>query len=74
MFTMRETAALIRELRRIRGLTQTQLAEKARVSRSFVADVESGKPSAEAAKLMDLFQALGYEVAVRELDSGEVRW
>jgi len=28
----------------------------------------------EAAKLFDLFQALGYEIALRERVSGEVRW
>lgn len=74
VFTMRETAALVRELRDGLGLSQTELAVKARVSRSFVSDVEAGKPSVEAAKLMDLLQALGFEIAVRDVDSGQVRW
>jgi|FLOH01.1.fsa_nt_gi HTH-type transcriptional regulator / antitoxin HipB len=74
MFTVREAAAVVRELRDQLGWTQQQLAETARVSRSFVIDVESGKPTVEAAKLFDLFQALGYEIALRERVSGEVRW
>ncbi|AMM18867.1 hypothetical protein AX769_00325 [Frondihabitans sp. PAMC 28766] len=74
MYTMRETSALVRELRDQRGLTQSQLASLSHVSRSFVADVEAGKPSIEAGKLMDVFQALGFELALRDNVSGEVRW
>lgn len=74
VFTMREAAAVVRELRDTRGWTQAQLAATAHVSRSFVADVEAGKTSVEAAKLFDLFQALGHEVALRDLSSHEVRW
>lgn len=74
MLTVREAAAAARELREFRGWTQTELASRAGVSRSFVADVESGKPTVEASKLFDLFQALGYEIALRENATGEVRW
>ena len=74
MLTVREAAAVVRELREQRGLTQTQLATMARVSRSFLADLESGKPTVEASKLMDVFQALGYETALRDRETGEVRW
>lgn len=74
MFTVREAAAVVRELRHERGWTQAQLAARAAVSRSFVADLEAGKPTIEAAKMMDVFQALGFEIALRAPDSGEVRW
>ena len=74
MYTMREAAAVVRELRDERGWTQAQLAERARVSRSFVADVEAGKASVEASKVFDLLQALGFEVALRARDTGDVRW
>ncbi|RFA09938.1 hypothetical protein B7R54_12555 [Subtercola boreus] len=74
MRTVREAAAVVRELREQAGLTQLQLAERARVSRSFVADLEGGKPTVEAGKLMDVFQALGFEISLRAEDSGEVRW
>lgn len=74
MFTVREAAVVVRELREARGWTQSELAASARVSRSFVADVEAGKPTVEAAKLFDLFQALGFEIALRSRTSGEVRW
>lgn len=74
MLTVREAAAVVRELRAEHGWTQTQLAEKASVSRSFLADLESGKPTIEASKSMDVFQALGFETALRERQTGEVRW
>ncbi|WP_197517469.1 helix-turn-helix domain-containing protein [Microbacterium karelineae] len=74
MLTVREAAAVVRELRENRGWTQTALAEKAMVSRSFVADVEAGKSSVEASKLFDLFQALDFEIALRSLTTQEVRW
>lgn len=74
MFTVREAAAVIREGRVHAGLTQSELAERAAVSRSFVADCEAGKPTVEAAKLFDVFQALGYEIALRDIGTGQVRW
>lgn len=74
MYTMREAAAVVRELREQMDMTQTELAQKAKVSRSFLADVEAGKGSVESAKFFDVLQALGYEVAVRNPTTGEVRW
>lgn len=74
MLTVREVAAAVRELREHRGWTQAGLASRAGVSRSFVADVEGGKPTVEASKLFDLFQALGHEIALRENATGKVRW
>jgi len=74
MHTVREAAAVVRELRQERGWTQAELGERASVSRSFVADLEAGKATLEAAKLLDVFQALGFEMALRERSSGRVRW
>jgi HTH-type transcriptional regulator / antitoxin HipB len=74
MFTVREAAAVVRELRSKRRWTQAELAAQASVSRSFVVDVEAGKPTVESAKLFDIFQALGFEIALRDIDKGEVRW
>lgn len=55
MLTVREAAAVVRELREERGWTSAQLASTAHVSRSFLVDLESGKPTIEASKLMDVF-------------------
>lgn len=54
MYTVREAAAAVRELREEHGYTQTQLAQRAHVSRSFLADLERGKATVEASKLFDV--------------------
>lgn len=74
MLTVREAAAVVRELRMERRWTQAELANRARVSRSFVAELETGKSTLEAAKLFDVFQAFGLEIALRDRSSGLVRW
>lgn len=74
MFTVREAGPLVRELREEQGWTQVELARRAGVSRSFLVDLEAGKPTVETWKFMDVFQALGYEIAIRNRETGKVRW
>lgn len=74
MFTVREAAAVVRELRETRQWTQAELALRASVSRSFIAELETGKRTVEASKLFDVFQAFGLEVALRDRATGDVRW
>ncbi|MDZ4091691.1 MAG: helix-turn-helix domain-containing protein [Arthrobacter sp.] len=74
MYTVREAGPLVRELREERGWSQVELARRANVSRTFVIDLESGKSTVETSKFMDVFQALGYEMAIRDRETGRVRW
>ena len=74
MYTVREAGPLVRELREERGWAQAELARRAHVSRTFVIDLESGKATVETSKFMDVFQALGFEIAVRNRETGAVRW
>ncbi|BCW64830.1 helix-turn-helix domain-containing protein [Paenarthrobacter sp. TYUT067] len=74
MRTVREAGPLVRELRDERGWSQKELARRANVSRTFVIDVESGKATVETSKFMDVFQALGFEIAIRNSETGNVRW
>lgn len=74
MFTVREAGPLVRELREEQGWTQAELARRAGVSRSFLVDLEAGKSTVETWKFMDVFQALGYEIAIRNRETGKVRW
>jgi HTH-type transcriptional regulator / antitoxin HipB len=74
MPTVREAAAVVRELRQERRWTHGELAKRASVSRSFVAELETGKATVEAAKLFDVFQAFGLEIALRDRENGDVRW
>jgi len=74
VYTVREAGPLVRELREERGWSQVELARRANVSRTFVIDLESGKSTVETSKFMDVFQALGYEMAIRDRETGRVRW
>ena len=74
MYTVREAGPLVRELREEQGWSQAELAHRANVSRTFVIDLESGKSTVETSKFMDVFQALGYEMAIRDRETGKVRW
>ncbi|MET3904715.1 helix-turn-helix domain-containing protein [Paenarthrobacter sp. 4246] len=74
MRTVREAGPLVRELREERAWSQAELARRASVSRTFVIDLESGKASVETSKFMDVFQALGFEIAIRDNETGAVRW
>ena len=52
----------LRWMRRRRWLTQEQAAKVAGVSRGWVSIVERGKPSVDIERVMQLVEALGYEM------------
>ena len=51
----------IRELRIARGLTQVQLAEMARISRSQLAMIETGSRPTNTTRLQSIAKALGVQ-------------
>lgn len=59
MRTMGDVGVAVRELRRRRGWTQAQLAERVGVSRAWVVRLEGGSPRLEAQLVLDAFVALG---------------
>ncbi|WP_219950182.1 helix-turn-helix domain-containing protein [Salinibacterium sp. M195] len=63
----------MKQLRSEAGLSQQQLAERAFVSRKWLMDFERGKPTVEANKVLDVFQALGYELELQPLSRSESR-
>jgi HTH-type transcriptional regulator/antitoxin HipB len=59
VITTRDVGALIREARRARRLTQTELSEVAGVTRRWLTDIEQGaKPRAELGLVLATLQAL----------------
>lgn len=63
--------AAVREARTARGWTQSEVADRAGVSRSFVLDIERGaRPRAELARVLSVLRALGKSLVVVE-DSPE---
>lgn len=55
----RDLGLHVRERRRAAGLTQQELATRARVSRRWLSDLEAGKPSAEIGLVLRVVAALG---------------
>lgn len=59
MESKEEIGKKIRVLRRTRGLTQEQLAEKIRVKRATISNYEIGRRSPHIKELEDISEALG---------------
>lgn len=54
----------IKEIRKEKNMTQEQLAEKSKVSRAIISDLETGKRTVTSTKtLMKIAEALGCSVA-----------
>ncbi len=58
--------ATIKDSRQALGLTQNQLAERAQVSRSWLARVEAGHRGAELEPLLRLLNALGLKLSLTQ--------
>jgi transcriptional regulator with XRE-family HTH domain len=59
-----DTAAIVQELRRVRGLSQQAIAARAGLSQSAVAGIESGRRSASLTTLVRLAKAAGLQLRV----------
>ena len=60
-----ELGALIRERRKRLDLTQLDLAGLGNTGNRFIVDLESGKPTVQLQKALDLMDLLGLELVVR---------
>ena len=58
--------AALREFRRQQGLTQQQLADRAEMHRSYLAELESGTTTEALRQLTRALAALDLEIIVRE--------
>jgi HTH-type transcriptional regulator / antitoxin HipB len=61
----RDLALYVRARRRELGMTQSQLAESARVSRRWLSGLEAGKPTAEFGLILKVLHALGLVLDAR---------
>jgi HTH-type transcriptional regulator / antitoxin HipB len=69
--SIRDLAAAARGRRLELGLSQSELATRARVSRQWISEFESGKPSAELGLVIRLLDALGLRLNVDGLAGGD---
>lgn len=58
---------MLRNIRKEKGLTQSQLAEKVQVSTQAVNQYESGKREIKADMFVSLLEALGYDFSLEEI-------
>lgn len=59
----------IREFRHRRGLTQTELANRANLHRSYLSSIETGTTTEALKSLMRTLNALDLEIAIRPKQS-----
>ena len=55
------------------GLSQAQVADRARVSRQWINEFEAGKPTAELGLVLRLLDALALDVTLAKRDEHERR-
>lgn len=55
----------LRAARQVRGMTQSELAERARTNRFSIAQLETGEATKAVEKLFDALAALDLELVVR---------
>ena len=62
MDTMKEVGVFVAETRRQQGITQLELSLAADVGRRFVVELEEGKETLQAGKLLKVLSVLGIEL------------
>ncbi|MCG7504878.1 helix-turn-helix domain-containing protein [Mesorhizobium retamae] len=60
--TPRDCGALIRSVRRDKGMSQTELARALRTSQGWISEVEAGKPTAEIGMVLKALAILGVSI------------
>lgn len=64
VLTVQDLAVYVQERRRDLGWTQAELARRAGCSRQWVNEFESGKPTAELYRALDVCDALGLDITL----------
>ena len=63
--TSAKIGSIVREMRKLQGLRQDQLAGAAGVGLRFIVELEAGKPTAQIGKVFQVLEALGCSVEVK---------
>ena len=66
MRTMKEIGEFIARERKRQGITQLQLSQAVNMGRRFIIELESGKPTIQAEKMLKVMNALGIELNLVE--------
>ena len=64
MFGMKELGAFVAKERKRQGITQLELSQAADVGRRFIVELESGKETIHAGKLLKVLATLGIDFSL----------
>ena len=64
MFGMKELGAFVAKERKKQGITQLELSQAADVGRRFIVELESGKETIHAGKLLKVLATLGIDFSL----------
>jgi transcriptional regulator with XRE-family HTH domain len=62
---------MIRRLRTMKGMTQTELADKAGTVQKRISTIESGHPGTKIDIICDILAALDFDIVITERDKRE---
>ena len=65
VYDMKSLGKAIRDRRRELGYTQAFVADFAGISASFLSELENGKETIQAGKMMEVISLLGMDICVR---------
>ncbi|WP_281656004.1 helix-turn-helix domain-containing protein [Eggerthella sinensis] len=68
VYSTEDLGLLIRSERKAQGYTQTELAELANTSLSFLSNLENGKDSSEIGKALRIVATLGIDLVAERRD------
>ena len=63
---MKELGALVAKVRRAQGISQLELSQAADVGRRFVVELEDGKETIQAGKMLKVLSVLGIRTQFAE--------
>ena len=66
MTSMKELGALVAKVRKAQGISQLELSQAADVGRRFVVELESGKETLQAGKMLKVVSMLGIGISFAE--------
>ena len=64
--SVEDLGSLIQSVRKIQGLTQSDIAGLAHTGNRYIVDLEKGKPTIQMQKALDVLALLGLELIVRK--------
>lgn len=66
MVNMKELGAFVAQVRKAQGISQLELSQAADVGRRFVVELENGKETLQAGKMLKVISMLGIRISFTE--------